>query len=862
MFRFSCWRLALATGGSITFAAKKLNEILDMKKREHPVPQAELKQFLRDKVIPILESTKLDTRGSQSDLKQYLGQLVRDAAFAAAILRARPEGKYVQAIAACLCEDSHRMRFLSRMSSPQASKTLEFLCKVGLSERAVYSVLISRLNFHNLKEVARVMFALSDVGLDDLNLLVVVPMYSGEEWEVASHSSSSSSSGRAVQSSGADDETYNNVYEAVRVLRSLSKSCRAMVEQQRSTKSTSLQVPVDNLNYFRSHLLRFLFANATVLRGAHWVNIARALSHFPAEYQPLLTLHSVAPALVEEVVALSIRNPGQKPMSRNDKDDRQMRVISCEEVGCVALDRLFDYAEGHRDMPEAASSGHLSPEFPFDLEHIDLVKLLPILEHLSTSVRPPSERHRRVNLVLHVTCASAHCLSFSDIVRLLQMLRRMDTSTEVKRAVDIVSQQGGRLLSENSAAVVLQQTPFRMIVQFSASLAALRVQRCDGFLDFVVTGVSFFPWTLSADAGLSIVNALALTGQHDAQRCHEALATITERICRNEFSLHPGVPLLQSHPLQTAKLLRGCVLLDYIPALTVLQQFLGNTSAGIPCTAEVLQAGGNLIFDLSRSFSHFAKQARHAEQHRIEELWRTGICDTILPLLRILTQARIQDLRAGLWWQASYTPVSWRTTLETIIVYGDPQLDYSAPQKVARRFEEALPVCLEIVGLAAVAAEMQMSNIERTATPSLPPSVIFERLNFTANDVVHFLSSLLMLEYLIYQATMKVALDQKSDDHCRNTMQSWKSKYLSFLNSPLNDSDRVTPMEVVRKIFNLQPHGQGKSEAVALLQRSDTLEVTTNLPFAVSLVTDPGPVSDYFTEHCMSLISLNTEADS
>ncbi|KPA80895.1 putative mitochondrial hypothetical protein [Leptomonas pyrrhocoris] len=870
MLRVSRVGFTLVTAGAIKQAATTLNSLLDISGGKTPVPRDELKAFLKGSVMPIMAGTELDRRGNSSDLRSSLGQLTRDAAFAATIVNANPDANFVRSITACITHDYERMRFVSKMTSAQASKTIEYLCKVGVKNAAVFPVLISRLDYSNLHELARVMLALAESQLHELNMLVVVPLYCGDKWAVEVHNGSSGNSSSSETASASQPARSSNVFEAVRVLRALSKSCRKCVEDRRSASSHSLaELPRDSLHLLRNNLVKFIFEHGRLLRGSHWVNVARALILFPGELSELRQLAVVCPQIVEEVQVACFG--GAK------LEDPRSCPVTCETVASAAIRHVFDYAEHRREIPKESAEKHPSGEFPFDLSYPDLVKLLPMLEQIASGKAAAakgsaSEQDARVMTALNAISVNAHHLLLRDLVKVLQTLRRMPPSEGATAAVNVIAALVGSRLCECPPAELVQKVSFRTIAQFAATLSALRVTRCDDFVSFVSRGATFFPRSLTVETTVSFANALANAASNRSASCHAAMRTLLGRLVNNYEEELQVAPLVSAHPHAVTKILRACVLLDYIPETRLLERLLGSAEVPIQFTSDVHDAGGALVFGLTRTMTHFLRQARSECPQRVEELWAQNVLRTLLPLAVECTKHAATRVSATRWdGVAAYTAVSWRSTLEMLTAFVDPSLAHNTAEETAQRLVEAFPLCAELLTDAASMTRSQIGLLAKSASSATDLRHRLQQTSFNSTCPVHFLSSLLIFEYLVYQAGSQSSSPKSTavSEDLKVRLTSLKdAAYAALLNSPVQEGILVTPMDVVHSIFDCP---LSKTDAAAsssstsdptaiLLSKRDALEITTNLPFALSLVMNPGPVNEYFTERCMSLMVSEDDA--
>ncbi|CBZ28180.1 conserved hypothetical protein [Leishmania mexicana MHOM/GT/2001/U1103] len=865
MLRIGRRSLAVVTAAAITDAATKLNALLDMKNRTHPVPHGEIKRFLKAEVMPVLTGTELDRRGNSTDLRHFLGQLTRDAAFAAVIVGARPEASFVQAIVTCIKEDHQRMRFLPKMSSPQASKIIEYLCKAGVTDMEVYPVLISRLNFGTLNELGRVMFALTESGFHALSILVVVPLYSGEKWVLDFDKAKTKR-----------NESSCSAFDAVRVLRALSKSCRAYVEEsRRAPKEGMTGVPSESLNLLRNNLLRFIFENASVLRGAHWLNVARALLNFPREFSELRNFVRDYPAIEKELrSALGVSKDCTATSSSHDV--KAPCSVNCESVGAAAMQRVFQYAEQRSVIPDVEVGSPVSAEFPFDLSYGDLLKLLPLLDQFP-SMTSAQNTQQRAELVLQVMCANVHQLRLQDLVTALQVLRRIRLSPKTTAAVETIAHEAGNRLTVSSAEEVLGAISFRTVAQLAAALAALRVTRCDGFVTFVTTRNDIFPSSLTVDTALSFINALAGLKMTRSSLCHSALESILRGVLNFHRQQLRNGPLLDAFPIPVARMLRGCVLLDYIPPADILQSFLGSAEAPLRVSEEVHGAGGVLVFDLSRSLSHFLKQARATAPEREKDLWDIGVVGVALPLAVACTEDTVHAMESYRQTaSSSHTAVSWRSTVDMLALFIDPQMNSTNRGTMVQRLLEVFSEVETLLRAAATATRAHLDQCSRHIHHSDEARQRSRQTPFNANCNMHFLSALLIFEYVVFHANTQAGRPPSSmagepvtsvrgdAEKDMATLAGLKDQYSEFLRTPISESVTDTPMDIVRRIFECPLSGPVAGSAappptVVLLEKKDAVEITTTLPFALSLVIDPGPVNEFFTEQCMSIMVGDAE---
>jgi hypothetical protein len=467
----------------------------------------------------------------------------------------------------------------------------------------------------------------------------------------------------------------------------------------------------------------------------------------------------------------------------------------------------------------------------------------------------------RVTVALRNVTANAQHLYLRELVKVLQTLRRLPPSDEATAAVDVIAAQAGARLLEEPPAKILQKVTFPVVIQLAAALSALRLTRCDDFVAFVSTGATFFPRSLTVETTLAFANALANVAGNRLGMCHDAMRTLMARLVTNYEAELKEAPLVSAHPHAVTKLLRACVLLDYIPETHLLQHLLGSAEVPMKLTPEVDAAGGALVFGVTRSITHFLKQARSECVGRVGELWTQSVLCTLLPLAVSCTKSTKESGGEA----AAYTAVSWRSTMEMLTAFVDPSLAHNTAEDTARRLIDAFPLCAELLMHAAATTRAQVDSLAKGAASATEVRGRLQRVSFNANCPVHFLSSLLILEYLVFQCVTQIASANAANVPTEVMEQLAFVKgtaYARLLDSPIHEGQKETPMDVVRCLFDCPAVNSSRAATTTvLLSKRDALEITTNLPFALSLIINPGPVNEYFTDRCMSLMVSDDDDD-
>eukprot|EP00796_Vickermania_ingenoplastis_P008724 gene8724-6130_t len=830
--------LSTLHGPVVHTVAEKLNGMLSPRGSvSAEVDNEELKRFLRCEVMPLLEGTAYDNALQSELTKRDLCLLCRESAYSAAILKANPKGKFVQMLVTFIREDEKRMDFLKRMTTTQASKVIEYLTFVQLDKKDedCFAILVSRVNFRNLQNVSRIMFCFSERGYSHLNITFVVPAYTGDKW-----------SSKLLTES----PRYTPAAEAVRILRALSKSTRMFVEKHFPAAGAkriedSDEFPHSSFHLFRNNLIEFIISNAGDLRGAHWVNCCRALLNFSPCVQKLTGLES-------SEVAQALRITGKSFVSSD--------CLTCTDIAEYTILKVFEHVEAHEQDLKATASNNVEKESrnnldavreAFDCNPSDLLKLLRQLTALPSS----PENNARIETLVRSLVRGSGNLSFTNIVKLLRVVRSLSSFPAVTKMAGTLVRTGGKKLLQRPPKDVLKREKFEDIVQFAIIIYACRLRDAPEFLEFLrVSAPLISPKELSLEYVVSFLNCLSILKVRKSDS--DTTLFLVNKVVENTQEQHP---LLSSNPEQAVKLYRAFALQGILPPLRFLHGILGP--AGVPTTSTNLQmAGAVTIFDISRSLAFTIKRCRESKRADIEKAaWEIGVAGTVLPQLiswneRMLASSNTSDVE--------YVPLSWRCAFETLGLFFDVLLDHHPYDVLVARMTSTYDAMKHLLLSAAACTGKQLA-----ALMSLSPSArehALKRLAFKNNSFIHFLSALLSFEYYIYHAAWQETqfiLSQKrkaQEGGATDPLKGSEEKLSRPLNALLQDfvSDFLHkipdggsgPMQVVESILAYS------GDAAPLLDRNQTLEITTHLPFAISLVINPGPVNEYFMEKSYSTL--------
>lgn len=810
-----------------------LNQLLD--KTTALTPPNALKEYLSKNIIPILEGTALDNRQSTPTVRTSLGQILRDASFAATVLGAAPQGRFVRSIVECIKHDSQRMRFIHRMTSAQASKTIEHLARVGVRSEVIYPVLVSKLDYRNLREVSRVCFALSEAGMHELVTNAVVPLYNNERWSRESEVN--------LTSKERPTKSTPYVFEAVRIIRILSKSTRTIVESQRLQAHSTYVVPYEGVNELRNNLLEYIVEDQESMRGAHWVNLARALAYFPKECQHMTSLQD---HLVLQRELRSLRGK-QCPLS--------IARLTSADVALLALQKLFSPLEGVSQPDDVPTA--------LDITCNDMTKLLAFIQNVPG--QDVTVQRQRVTWLVDGISTSMKKMPFSDLVQLLQVLRRMDLKVDgvLYNPIEAVLQEAGNRLVEEDPAKVLQHIQFSRITVFASIIATLRVASCPGFVAFMERAADRFPTELSPDVTAVYLNALTVCTPVLSPPLQQSVILLSQRVVnytKRNLSDTTSGECFAAWPLPCAKVLRAMVLMDVIPSEALLEVMFGNGSTLAKSTiAEPLRlAGASVIFNVSRSLTHFCRLAREKQDFDIvEALWERCAASTLLPLLLTYSTALAHNVLSSGQRVNSYEPIACRTTMEMLTGFLDSRVESISFECVAQKLRETFQLCTKVLECLISVTDAENRSLRALSRSKGDLHQRVSGIPFASNCALHMLCSLLMYENIIMQWSAKAQQLKTSGEAPPRTLQlaesvvKLKEEYGEFLRRPLPHSS-MSPVDVVLAV--LGDASDVSTAGAPLLQKEGVLEVTTHLPFAVSLVMHPGPVNEIFSEKCVPII--------
>ncbi|ESL07141.1 hypothetical protein TRSC58_05176 [Trypanosoma rangeli SC58] len=813
---------------ALSAAAGQLNGLLELRATKQPVRSDVLKQFLRTDVMPLLRGTTVDRRHDSSELRRLMSQLLRDSAFAAVVLRAHSDGAYVNALAECVKHDHERMQFLQKMTSNQASRVIEHLCHVGVRDSAVYAPLAARLDFHLLKPVGRAMFALAEEGMYQEVVAYIVPLYCGETWTLTFDGGV-----------GCTNQLNKNcnVFDAVRLLRVLSKAVRGVVEQQRldAAKGAIYPLPVESIQQLRTNLTAFIIDNSEVLRGGHWINFTRAMVHFPLEFKTMKYLER-HPSVVRVVDA--------QRLPRRDARRGLSDTVDTDDMAALGLNCVFAPVEQPQQQRHRTGGDETGKKPCFDVPSIDLTKLLSIIEDVPI---PRALQQRRRQLVIRAIVDDMNKLHFTDLVRFIHALRRVEGSADFLSSLNAAVAAVSQVLEQGAknAAVYI---PYDRLLSLANLLTAFRVKSCRGFVNYLSC---FLPTVnfMTVGEATSLMNALAtVAGVDGVELCSCVGGQILDKV---GLSPEEDVPaLVLAYPLPCAKLLRTTVLLSAAPSSGALRRIFGSTEEALKVSPALREVGASVLFDVARSLYHFSR-LKPADTAWAETVWCRGIVGALMPLLTQLTSEFYQEVlsgEAGGRWSTSYVPLAWRSAAEAVFSWVDVNLDTVSLVTMQQRIEAVYPFCRQIATMAVGVAEAQRQM--RLKHPAAEP------LAFSCNAMVHMLSFLLVLEHMLYHGTWQAELDSGAAPatSVKEKIQAMKVDYVTSLSTPVwkdAQGGDVTALVLIRRLLSCEGWCD---QSPPLLDRSSILEITTNLPFSVSLVVSQGPINELFCEQAAAAV--------
>nr|CCD13800.1 unnamed protein product [Trypanosoma congolense IL3000] len=819
---------------SLASAVEKLNDMLDVRHGRELTPRDTIKQHLRTEVMPLLKGTKIDRRHNSAMFRRSMSQLVRDAAFAAVVLGVSPTGPYVNQLVECIKHDHERMQFTSQMTSSQASRIMVHLCQVGVRDGAVLVPLVARLDFSQLKEISRVMFALAEEGMCNEVVLLIVPMYCGERWALTYDGGNGC---------GNLENKNCNVFEAVRILRVLSKSVRSVVEQRRiegSAQESYTPLPVESIQRLRANLVAFVLDNADVLRGAHWANFTRSMVHFPLEFKTVKYMGDY-PSVLQAVGELR-RNVVKAGQGLDGEVDTL-------DLAALGMARLFAGVEQVQELPSGPATERKRIRGTIDdVAPGDLSKIITVLEDVPA---PSGVKEQRLALVVKIIVSQMDSMTFTDIIRFLHALRNIEGSAEffpsLQAIVEVVSKRLMDAARNQEGKQHRAQVPYTRLIQLATLISAFRVKSCKGFtvyLSHILPSVQLF----KLDDATSLMNALAAIGPKDGQEfCAKVGGEIMHRVASSNGDEDNGA-LLLLYPVSCVKLLRASVLLHAVPSNEFIIRIFGDARSQQEFPGTFTLEEASAVFDISRSLYHFSRMKVEDTEWK-EVLWSRGFVGFLLPLLRHLCSTWYNELvgASGKSRRVSYVPLAWRSTMETLFFLLDVNLDATSLAVMEKRLQEIYPVCRDIVAKAVSIADLQIRS--RGSTGEAHP--------FSSNAVLHVVYLLLMFEHIIYHATWQAEVSGTTQEASvvAERMRAMKKDYNALITTDggAAQGSGITALELMDRIF--PPRGDGANECTKpLIGRSEVMEITTNLPFAISLVMSQGPINECFCERAVALM--------
>ncbi|ORC91669.1 uncharacterized protein TM35_000052650 [Trypanosoma theileri] len=861
--------LCIVQYAALSTAASKLNTMLDIKTNGRPVSSDVLKQFIRADVMPLLKGKVLDRRHDSSEVRRFMGQLLRDAAFAAVVLHAKSSGVYVNTLVDCIKHDHERIQFVQKMTSSQASRVIDYLSRVGVRDAGVYAPLAARLDFNQLKEISRAMFALAEEGMYQEVVSFILPLYCGETWEPVF--------GGGEGYTGLYNKN-SNVFDAVRLLRVLSKVVRGVVEQQRlNQKVGNIQpLPVESIQRLRTNLTVFILENKDLLRGGHWINFTRAMVYFPQEYKNMkyLDQHLTIVKLVE-----TLQLPHRSALQGLSE------TIETDDMAALGMHQIFTNAEKREKERHAqvSSTEEKKKSFLFDVPSIDLTKLLSIINDVPF---PKAIQQRRLELVIRAIVEEVDSLNFTDCVRFLQALRQIEGSAIFAPSLNAVVAAIDKQLS-NGMKKPSHFIPYKRLVQFATLISAFRVKSCAGFSLYLS---QFLPTvhSITVEDATALMNALASVGEMDGiEHCAKVGEEILEKVGCEDETIEGNQALLLLYPVACAKLLRASVLLNAIPSRNAITNIFGTSDEVLKVSPAFRAAGASVIFDVARSLYHFCRSQSMDNINNNDNnnnnnnnnswetlLWKKGMINALLPLLTQLTSELAEEMEStnnGFKQTNTYVPLAWRSSIEAIFHWIDVNLDIVSLITMYQRIEDVYPFCRKIITMGVGIAEMQRRSMEENSISTRKGKRTAEPPVFSSNSIIHITFFLLILEQIIYHGTWQAEIAGSTEvgKEIKLKMQALKEDYNSLLSTPISTHTHmnkdVSPLTFMEKVF---PAENGDCTHPPLFNRNSILEITTNLPFAISLVVSQGPINALFCERAVvSMIGVdnwdkNTESNS
>ncbi|CCW60990.1 unnamed protein product [Phytomonas sp. EM1] len=889
---------------SLIQSSVELHRLLDTMNHSSADASHKLKLFLQKDLIPLLEGTSLDSKHDMKEMQQKACQILQKAAFSAQLLQASPEKRFVRTLLDCILHDHERMHFLHRMTSAQASKIIASLCSVGVRDRSVYAVLIPKLDFHSLEEIASVMFAFVESGLHDLTIRSIVPLYRNEKWTL----SFESRQGDRTASRDAKAGDLCNVFEAVRVLRALSTSIRAMLYSKRSTLPVASDaapsrspsggdedLPYVAINKIRNRICLFILENDSVMRGAHWINFVRALVNFPKEYQVLDGLKE--DPQFTRVIGKFASDIARDQAVESAGECAGGRILengpaTGYDLALIGMARIFDFAEGKRSgygdkatlgkerasFDKNSSGRAIVENIPFDCGLLDLIKLLPLLSQVP-SAKPKQES--RFRIVLQTLQNHATRFHFGDFVRLLNVLRTLGTTFNTKDAIrEIIHEAERKLVAISTQKREVARIPAASVLSFATILCELHIKECYGFVQFITQAAPILPARMSPDEVSTCLSAIALNAK-DSSEMTKSIVRILLGKLRKHLNARGGeangssssLPiLLVEYPTQCVSILHAMTLLEVLPEEKELRYFLASPSdeglSTVGMTSTLRNAGAVVLLDFSRAIANLGRIAVSREKGElVARLWRLGVLHTLLPLLTQHTEELADRNRGAIARSSSSTPIAWSNAMKTVFFYMDFKVDTVTFEMMATRLGEVYAATKKLAVQILRCAEAELSSSRYgTSHHSAEENQRSGQVSLSPSVMVHMLTYMLIWEFMLFEGSwsakqrLLVPDVPGADKDVADRLLELKEEYIKFLDAPLSENSievKKTPMEIIQRVFGITTTGISETppiEGVPLLTKSHILDLTNNLPFVISLALNPGPINEFFSEHSGSLI--------
>ncbi|CCW71104.1 unnamed protein product [Phytomonas sp. Hart1] len=907
MFRKSIPFLHIVLRSALIKSHLELHRLLDTINHSSVDLSIPLKRFLQKDLIPFLEGTSLEQRQDIKEMQEIACQIMWEAAFAAQLLQASPNGRYVAALQKCILHDHERMHFLHRMTSADASKIIENLCNVGVRDHSVYNVLISKLDFHGLRQIARAMFAFASVGLHELTIRSVVPLYCDEKWALAYELPPE----ERLISRNTKSEDLCNVFEAVRVLRVLSTSLRSLVFLKKASfpicpdtphllpdSDTLEDLPNGNINKIRNRLCVFILENDFVMRGGHWINFVRALVNFPKEYQVLDGLNQDPhfPSVISKFAADITRDQAVNPADESTGRILNGGAITGYDLALIGIAKIFDFVEGRRthladktpsgmannSFPQSSPGRLIVNSVPFDCGLLDLVKLIPLLDLISCA---KSKQESRLLVVLETLLNHSKKLQFGGLVKLMNTLHLMGTTFNAKGWILKIAEEADKLLLTTNTQSEIGRIRVASLFSFTSILYEYNIRSCNGFVKFMEHASPILPTRMNPFEVAHCLSLISLPERGPSKSTRSIVWTLLGKL-RQFWGSHErragalsgslSCGLLAEYPVPCMEILRAMMRLEVIPEEDDLWCFFGSPVGFTMPNEKPFTAFRNvsalILADLSRVIASFGRLAglNVEDDAQLTKLRSWGVLNTLLPLLTKRTEELAESAttdRAEVWGKNSVLPFAWSGTIKTVFYYVDLHMTTCSFEMMSKRLDEVHTLTKNLAVFISRCTDVEISNSyhDNASDQVAGEPQKFSYVHFHTNMVAQMFIYMLIWEFMLFEGSWSakqrlLTTNLRSEDKkAAEKILEMKEDYIEFLKTPLpnNSNNTKTPMDIMQHGFGITKTGVNESSPITrkpLLDKSLVLEITNFLPFGVSLVLNPGPVNEFFSEQSGSLI--------